>query len=96
MYFAFETTLSTRSYHQKILLAQERGYFVTLIFFWLDSVDLAKERVRMRVLEGGHDIPVAVIERRYHRGLKNLFEMYMELCDSVMIFDNSPRMEKLS
>ena len=96
MYFAFETTLSTRSYHQKILLTQERGYFVTLIFFWLDSVDLAKERVRMRVSEGGHDIPVAVIERRYHRGLKNLFEMYMELCDSVMIFDNSPRMEKLS
>jgi predicted ABC-type ATPase len=87
--FAFETTLSTRSYHQKIILAQERGYFVTLIFFWLDSVDLAKERVRMRVLEGGHDIPAAVIERRYHRGLKNLFERYMELCDSVMIFDNS-------
>lgn len=50
--FAFETTLSTRSYVGKIREAQAKGYFVTLLFFWLESITLAKERVEIRVLEG--------------------------------------------
>src|SRR4051812_33061870 len=48
--FAFETTLSTRSYKNKVLLAQSLEYKVTLVFFWLRSVELAKERVKLRVL----------------------------------------------
>jgi predicted ABC-type ATPase len=63
--FAFETTLSTRSYQSKIIEAQRKGSFVTLLFFWLNSTDLAKERVKTRVSEGGHHIPEDVIERRY-------------------------------
>ncbi|MFN8415067.1 MAG: zeta toxin family protein [Cytophagaceae bacterium] len=70
--FAFETTLSTRSYIQFIKRAHEEGYNVILIFFWLNTVDLAKERVKIRVSEGGHNIPEEVIERRYQLGLKNL------------------------
>ena len=50
--FAFETTLATKSYRSKILFAREKGYIVTLLFFWLQSVDLAIERVRIRVQEG--------------------------------------------
>lgn len=67
--FAFETTLSTRSYKGKITEAKETGYKVTLIFFWLQSIELAKERVRTRVSEGGHNIPPDVIERRYIKGI---------------------------
>lgn len=87
--FAFETTLSTKSHKNRILKAKERGFNTTLLFFWLQSVELAKERVKIRVLEGGHNIPPAVIERRYYNGIRNLFEIYMPLVDQIYIFDNS-------
>jgi predicted ABC-type ATPase len=87
--FAFETTLATRSYSKTIHKARQKGYAVTLVFFWLDSVDLAIERVKTRVLEGGHDIPKAVIIRRYYSGLSNLFNIYIPICDYWMIFNNS-------
>jgi predicted ABC-type ATPase len=87
--FAFETTLATRSYKSKIFLAKEKGYHVTLLFFWLRNVDLAIERVKTRVLEGGHHVENEVIRRRYKKGIKNLFEIYLPIADEVMIFDNS-------
>ena len=69
MDFAFETTLSAKSYISIVKKAQSQGYFVTLIFFWLNSIELAKQRVKVRVTEGGHNIPEDVIERRYIRGI---------------------------
>jgi len=87
--FSFETTLSTRSYKSFVLKAQQQGYKVTLLFFWLQTIELAKERVKTRVLEGGHNIPEDVIERRYLRGIQNLFEIYLNMVDAVLIFDNS-------
>ncbi|MCX6209182.1 MAG: zeta toxin family protein [Bacteroidetes bacterium] len=87
--FSFETTLSTRSYKSFVLKAQQQGYKVTLLFFWLQTVELAKERVKTRVLEGGHNIPVDVIERRYMRGIQNLFDIYLDIVDAALIFDNS-------
>ena len=93
--FAFETTLATKSYKNKILLARNKGYTVTLLFFWLQTIDLAKERVATRVLEGGHNIPKDVIERRYINGIKNLFSIYMPIVDELMIFDNSQMKSEL-
>jgi len=87
--FAFETTLSTKSYKQKVIEAQNKKYKVTLLFFWLETVELAIERVKTRVLEGGHNIDNETIKRRYYRGIKNLFEIYLPIVDEVMIFDNS-------
>jgi predicted ABC-type ATPase len=87
--FAFETTLSTRSYTHTILKAKQKGYDVTLLFFWLDSTNLAIERVKSRVIEGGHNIQSDVIIRRYFHGLKNLFKLYIPIADLWMIFDNS-------
>ena len=87
--FSFETTLSTRSFVKTIQIAKANGYFVTLIFFWLDSIDLAKDRVQRRVAEGGHNIEPSVIERRYVSGIKNLFNLYSEEVDSILIYDNS-------
>ena len=87
--FAFETTLATKSYKQKIEWAQANGYEVTLLFFWLDSPNMAKKRVAQRVAEGGHSIPSETIERRYHNGITNLFAIYMDMVDICYIFDNS-------
>lgn len=87
--FAFETTLATKSYKQKIEWAQANGYEVTLLFFWLDSPNMAKKRVAQRVAEGGHSIPSQTIERRYHNGIANLFAIYIDMVDICYIFDNS-------
>lgn len=87
--FAIETTLATKIYRKKILLAQQQGYEITLLFFWLQSVEMAKQRVATRVSEGGHNIPTDVIERRYKNGIKNLFEIYLPIVDECAIFDNS-------
>ena len=87
--FAFETTLSTRSFKERIVTAQSKGYEVSLLFFWLNNPELAIERVANRVTEGGHNIPKDVIIRRYERGIINLFEIYMPLVDEYRIFDNS-------
>jgi predicted ABC-type ATPase len=86
--FAFETTLATRSYVSFIRKAQKKGYKITLLFFWLSSPEEAFERVAKRVSEGGHNIPTDVIERRFYRGVKNLFELYMPICDKWVIIDN--------
>ncbi|MFZ4105995.1 zeta toxin family protein [Flavobacterium sp.] len=87
--FAFETTLSTRSYKNRIFDAKKKNYNVTLLFFWLKNPELAKERVKTRVLEGGHNIPEDVIERRYYKGINNLFEIYLSIVDQALLFDNS-------
>lgn len=71
--FAFETTLLAKSYKNFVVGAQKKGYKVTLLFFYLNSPDLAIERVKIRVEEGGHHIHQNVIVRRYENGLKKLF-----------------------
>ena len=87
--FAFETTLATKSYKGKVLHAQQLGYKVTLLFFWLPSVDLAIDRVKKRVESGGHNIPTEVIRRRYRNGIVNFFNIYLPICDEAILVDNS-------
>lgn len=87
--FAFETTLSANIYSGYIKQARQHGYSIVLLYFWLENSELAKERVRVRVLEGGHSIPDEVIERRYFRGLRNLFSVYLPKADGAFLFDNS-------
>ena len=85
--FAFETTLATKSYVHLVHRAHQEGYFVTLLYFWLSSPALAKERVIKRVSEGGHNIPPDVIERRYHAGLTNL-SLFLSAVDRWYIYNN--------
>jgi predicted ABC-type ATPase len=86
---AFETTLATKSHAPRLKRAQKQGYLVTLLFFWLRDVELAKERVHIRVSEGGHNVADDVIERRYYAGIKNMFNVYTPVCDNLMLLDNS-------
>lgn len=87
--FAFETTLSTKSYKNLVLKAHKLDYHVTLLFFYLQTPELAIERVRKRVNEGGHNIPKDVILRRYFRGLKNFFAIYSDIVDDWIFANNS-------
>lgn len=87
--FAFETTLSTRSYVKLIKQAQKRGYFVTLLFFSLATPEQAVQRVAKRVSQGGHNIPTDVVYRRFEAGLANLFNLYMPIVNYWALYDNS-------
>jgi predicted ABC-type ATPase len=93
--FAFETTLASKVYKNTILKAKSQEYVVTLLFFWLQTVDLAKERVKERVKKGGHNIENDVIERRYIAGINNFFDIYLPISDNVLLFDNSEGVHEL-
>lgn len=54
--FAFETTLASRSYAARLSDLQSKDYRFHLIYLWLESSQLAIERVRSRVRSGGHKI----------------------------------------
>jgi predicted ABC-type ATPase len=87
--FAFETTLSGRSYLHKIRKWQELGYHVKLLFLSLPNADVAIARVAARVSQGGHNIPENIIRRRFDSGLKNFDTMYKQQVDAWMLYDNS-------
>ena len=90
--FAFETTLSGRSYLRLIRQLKNRGYKVHIFFLWVGTVDVAISRVRDRVLKGGHAVPVPVIRRRFSRSICNFLGAYRQLADSWYLFDNSGAM----
>jgi predicted ABC-type ATPase len=87
--FAFETTLASRTFVNLISKLKKSNYQFHLIFLWLQSMDLAISRVRERVKMGGHSIPEETIRRRYSKGLRNLFSLYMPIADSWQLHNNS-------
>ncbi len=87
--FAIETTLSSKTLANTIKTAKSFNYNVILLYFWLNSVGLAIQRIKERVRKGGHSISDDIVERRYYRGLKNLFDVFLPLVDKFIIFDNS-------
>ena len=89
-----ETTLATRSYARLIQKAHQKGYNVILLYFWLNSPELAIERVATRVRNGGHNIPADIIRRRYNKSICNLFRIFLPICDVWNIYDNSDNPRK--
>lgn len=87
--FAIETTLATRSLKSMIKLAQKGGYSVTILYFWLNSPELAIQRVNQRVATGGHNIAEATIRRRYKIGISYFFKDYLPICERWILADNS-------
>lgn len=87
--FAFETTLSGRGYLRHIRRWQAAGYRVKLLFLRLNDADEAVARVAQRVRQGGHDIPEAVIRRRFAAGLANFHDFYAPHVDTWALYDNA-------
>ena len=92
--FSIETTLATKSYINLVRKAQAKGYSVKVLFFWLNTPELAMMRVAERVANGGHNIPEEIIRRRYVAGISNLFNLFAKEVDSWVIFDNSENPRK--
>jgi predicted ABC-type ATPase len=88
--FVFETVFSdpVGDKAQFLLEATRRGYQVVVIFIRLDGIETSKERVSMRVLQGGHDVPDEKLEKRFNRTIANLDRAIKSL-PLVIVFDNS-------
>ncbi len=87
--FAFETTLSGKGYKKKIMSWKSQGYEIIIYYLKLASVDIAIERVKLRVAQGGHNVPEKDIRRRFGRSWINFETIYKLLADSWIIFDTS-------
>ena len=87
--FAVETTLAGRAYQRFISEWREAGYQIDLRFLQLPTAEIAIERVRQRVAQGGHNIPENDIRRRFDRGLKNFQETYRQIVDKWQLYDAS-------
>jgi len=88
--FALETTLASRTLAPFVERCKTSGYRFILIYVWLESADMAVQRVAKRVASGGHNIPEETIRRRYERGRANFFSLYQELADEWTVVDNTP------
>lgn len=86
--FAFETTLSGRTYLDRIRNWRAAGYRIEIVFLRLPSVEFALRRVAYRVKQGGHDVPAADVRRRFLRGLHNFDTVYKGLAHAWSMYDN--------
>lgn len=87
--FGFESTLEGKAYIPFLQRARMKNYRIHVFFLWIPDVRLAKNRIKQRVKNGGHDVPVVDIERRFIRSRVNFIKYYRPLCHSWIIFDNS-------
>ena len=93
--FNQETTLSGKSIIKNIEKAKQKGFYVVINYIGVDSPEIAKERVRIRILKGGHGIPEETIERRYYESLDNLKEV-LNICNEINMYDNTNKFKDVA
>lgn len=93
--FALETTLAARSYAGWLAGLKASGYEVYLFYYWLNSPELAINRVAERVEAGGHHIPDATVRQRYARSVRNFFELYRPVVTEWRVYDNTEKQSRL-
>lgn len=93
--FNQETTLCGKGIIQNIKKAKQLGYSIEIYFVYVESVQLAKERIKSRVANGGHGIPDKDVERRYIESIQSLSKI-LNICDKIDLFDNSKQFEKIA
>jgi predicted ABC-type ATPase len=87
--FAFETTLSGRTYVPLLQKVKAAGFQLHMYYLWVPNAELALLRIRHRVESGGHNVPEIDVRRRFGRTLRNLFTLYRPLIDTLHFFDNA-------
>jgi len=93
--FNEETTLCGKTIIKLFEKLKENGYKIDLYYVGLKNSDIALERIKNRVANGGHNIPVEKVRKRYEKSKNNL-EKIIPLCDSVSVFDNSESFRRLA
>ena len=86
--FSQETTLCGKSILEVVKKAKTLGYYIEMHYVGLDNADIAKLRIKNRVMHGGHGVPDSDVNRRYNESLKNLRSVLPQ-CDIAAIYDNT-------
>ena len=92
--FGFETTLAGRAQFSVLGECRRAGFSVHLYYLWLPAPDVLPERIRHRVLDGGHDVPRADVARRFGRSAAQL-RAYAEAAEAFLVFDAQPAVPEL-
>ena len=85
--FAFESTLSGRTYVERLRRWKARGYRIEIVYLRLNTPAIALKRIAARVKEGGHDVPAADVRRRFVRSWRNFENVYRPLTDAWWLYD---------
>lgn len=85
--FAFESTLSGKTYASMLRDAKVAGYCIRMCYLWLPSLEVSLQRVRQRVRKGGHNVLEYDIRRRFRPSLHNFFQRYLPMADEAVLFD---------
>ena len=93
--FAFETTLSGRTYLHVLKGVKKAGFRLHMFYLWIPSPELGLLRIRDRVESGGHNVPERDVRRRFNRTVRNLFTLYRPLLDTLHFFDNASKTPRL-
>jgi predicted ABC-type ATPase len=93
--FAFETTFSGLTYVRRVRAWKQAGYRIEMVYLRLRSIQLAVQRIAVRVRQGGHHVPRVDVVRRFSRGWVNFQRIYRPLADSWAVYDNSGRAPRL-
>lgn len=93
--FGFETTMSGVTYLKYFKMLKEKGYNINIFFLWINSAQLAIARVKDRVAEGGHNVPIEDIKRRFERSINKFFYEYRLLADKWILFNNAETIPKI-
>jgi len=93
--FAFETTMSGVTYLKYFKMLKEEKYKIHIYFLWIPSSQLAAARVRDRVAQGGHNVPISDIKRRFERSTEKFLKNYRPVADQWMLFNNEKSKPKL-
>lgn len=93
--FGFETTMSGVTYLKYFKILKEKGYSINIFFLWINSAQLAIARVKDRVAEGGHNVPIEDIKRRFERSITRFFYEYRLLADQWILFNNAETIPKI-
>ena len=86
--FSFETVMSHPSKVEILARAKEYGFFIQLFFIGVDDPRINVERVALRVMQGGHDVPTDRIVERWYRTME-LLSQAISLSDQAYVFDNT-------
>ena len=70
-------------------MLKEKGYKIHIFFLWIPDAQLAITRVKDRVAQGGHNVPVEDIRRRFTRSMERFFKDYRLLADQWILFNNA-------
>jgi predicted ABC-type ATPase len=87
--FAFESTLSGRTYVSRLKLPKAAGYHLEIVYLRVASPRLVLKRIAARVRQGGHTVPKADVLRRFKRSQQNFETVYRPLADTWAVYENS-------